>query len=138
MANITASEAMVAMETSPLSFATPAPFRAGPPLFCRVITTLLFHTFLDSGQFCFQFSNFERLTFGGSFGVLSSTEASLPLWVVTRTTSCMGVQYVSWPWWEPSFCILSVSLLTAAFNFSESSTSSTWVFCRQGFISMML
>ncbi len=33
------------------------------------------------------------------------------------------------------FC---VSLLTAAFNFLKSSSSSTWVFCKQGFISILM
>ena len=90
--------------------------------------TLLFHTFLDSGSSVFNSLTSVRLTFGGFSGILSSTEAPLPLWVVPWATSCVGAQFVSWPWWEPGLCILSVSLLTAASNFSKSSSSFTWVF----------
>ena len=100
--------------------------------------TLLFHTFLDSGSSVFNSLTSVRLTFGGFSGILSSTEAPLPLWVVPWATSCVGAQFVSWPWWEPGLCILSVSLLTAASNFSKSSSSFTWVFCRQGFISILM
>ena len=108
-------------------------------LYCRWgLLWLLFHTFLDSGSSVFNSLTSVRLTFGGFSGILSSTEAPLPLWVVPWATSCVGAQFVSWPWWEPGLCILSVSLLTAASNFSKSSSSFTWVFCRQGFISILM